>query len=107
MGLSFEEKGIYDILMGVKDKYNFPYGVDEQADGIVQNKACKKLACEIKTIMDESIIKPDWINNSVVKGKLENAITKIMYKSEYPPTYNKEVIKDVVEFVGKCETISD
>lgn len=107
MGLSFEEKGIYDILMGVKDKYNFPYGVDEQVDGIVQNKVCKKLACEIKTIMDESIIKPDWINNSVVKGKLEFSISKIMCKNKYPPTYNNEVIKDVVEFVGKCETISD
>ena len=107
MGLSFEEKGIYDILMGVKDKYNFEYGVDEQADGIVQNRVCKKLACEIKTIMDQAVIKPDWMNNSNVKAYLENSIQRTMLKNNYPPQYNAEVVNDVVEFVGKIEATAD
>ena len=29
MGLTFEEKAFYDILMALRDKYNFEYGEDK------------------------------------------------------------------------------
>ena len=33
-GLTFEEKAFYDILMALRDQYNFEYGTDVVTDGI-------------------------------------------------------------------------
>ena len=47
MGLTFEEKAFYDILMVPRDKYNFEYGEDKLVDGVVVNEKCKSLAKEV------------------------------------------------------------
>ena len=47
MGLTFEEKAFYDILMALRDKYNFEYGEDKLVDGVVVNEKCKSLAKEV------------------------------------------------------------
>ncbi len=47
MGLTFEEKAFYDILIAMRDKYNFEYG----EDGPDGNEKCKSLAKKIKEIM--------------------------------------------------------
>ena len=52
MGLTFEEKAFYDILMALRDKYNFEYGEDKLVDGVVVNEKCKSLAKKIKEIID-------------------------------------------------------
>lgn len=44
IGLTFEEKAFYDILMALRDEYNFEYGVDKNVDGVVVNDKCKSLA---------------------------------------------------------------
>ena len=47
LGLTFEEKAFYDILIHLRDKNNFEYGEDKEVDGIVVNDKCKSLACKI------------------------------------------------------------
>lgn len=37
VGLTFEEKAFYDILIALRDQYNFEYGTDKEEDGIVIN----------------------------------------------------------------------
>ncbi|MBO5305864.1 MAG: type I restriction endonuclease subunit R, partial [Clostridia bacterium] len=48
IGLTFEEKAFYDILMALRNEYNFEYGTDKKVDGIMVNDKCKALAKKIK-----------------------------------------------------------
>ena len=51
MDLSFEEKAFYDILIMLRDQYNFEYGEDTIVNGIKVNEKCKSLARKIKEIL--------------------------------------------------------
>ena len=44
VGLTFEEKAFYDILMALQDQYNFEYGEDKVVGGVTVNDKCKSLA---------------------------------------------------------------
>lgn len=44
LGLTFEEKDLYDILISQRDAHNFVYGEDKTTEGIVINERCKSLA---------------------------------------------------------------
>ena len=59
VGLTFEEKAFYDILLALRDQYNFEYGADKVVDGISVNEKCKSLAKKIKEIMVDCIMKLD------------------------------------------------
>ena len=52
MGLTFEEKAFYDILIALRDQYNFEYGTDKEVNGIIINDKCKSLAKKVKDIID-------------------------------------------------------
>lgn len=58
LGLTFEEKAFYDILIHLRDKNNFEYGEDKEMDGIVVNDKCKSLACKIRDIIDANRLLP-------------------------------------------------
>ena len=47
LGLTFEEKAFYDILISLRDAYNFEYGTDRDVNGIIVNDKCKTLAKRI------------------------------------------------------------
>lgn len=82
IGLTFEEKAFYDILISMRDQYNFEYGTDKAVDGIVINDKCKNLAIKVKEI-------------------------KIcLVKNGYPPQYSPEVFKKVMEQVENFEEYS-
>jgi hypothetical protein len=44
LGLTFEEKAFYDILMHLRDKYNFEYGKDKKVGSLIINDK-KGLGC--------------------------------------------------------------
>ena len=52
IGLTFEEKAFYDVLMALRDEYNFEYGTDKVVNGVMVNDKCKALAKKIKEIID-------------------------------------------------------
>ncbi|MGN1213502.1 MAG: type I restriction enzyme endonuclease domain-containing protein, partial [Bacteroidaceae bacterium] len=99
LGLTFEEKAFYDILIHIKDKNNFEYGEDKEADGIVVNNKCKSLAREIKEIIDEKSSFADWLNNQRVRDRLKQDIKIKLVKNGYPPQYTPEVFREVMEQV--------
>ena len=59
IGLTFEEEAFYDILILLRDQYNFVYGTDKEVDGVVVNDKCKALAKKIKDIIDVNDIQGD------------------------------------------------
>ena len=99
MGLTFEEKAFYDILMALRDKYNFEYGEDKPVDGVVVNEKCKSLAKKIKEIIDIKSSFADWLNNDLVKDQLKYDIKVCLIKNKYPPQYSPEVFSKVMEQV--------
>ena len=99
LGLTFEEKAFYDILIHLRDQYNFEYGEDIEEDGIVVNRKCKGLACKIREIIDAKSSFADWLNNQNIRNQLKQDIKICLVKNGYPPQYTPEVFREVMEQV--------
>ena len=103
VGLTFEEKAFYDILMNLRDQYNFEYGEDKVVDGVIVNDKCKSLAKKIKEIIDTKSSFADWLNNQIVRDQLKFDIKVCLIKNGYPPQYSPEVFRKVMEQVENFE----
>ena len=99
LGLTFEEKAFYDILIHLRDENNFDYGEDKNVDGIVVNEKCKSLARKIRDIIDAKSSFADWLNNQRVRDQLKLDIKICLVKNGYPPKYTPEVFREVMEQV--------
>lgn len=107
IGLTFEEKAFYDILIALRNQYNFEYGTDKEIDGIVVNEKCKELAHKIKDEIDLKSSYADWLNNQNVRNELKLQIKIILVKNGYPPQYSPEVFNKVMEQVENFEEYSN
>lgn len=110
IGLTFEEKAFYDILLALRDQYDFEYGTDKEVDGVVINDKCKALAQKVKEIIDTKSSFADWLNNQNVRNQLKLEIKICLVKNGYPPQYSPEVFKKVMEQVRDfrpANTIAD
>ena len=103
VGLTFEEKAFYDILMALRDQYNFEYGTDKVVDGVSVNDKCKALAKKIKEIIDVKSSFADWLNNQIVRDQLKFDIKVCLIKNGYPPQYSPEVFRKVMEQIENFE----
>lgn len=103
VGLTFEEKAFYDILMALRDEYNFEYGNDKTVNGVTVNDRCKALARKIKEIIDTKSSFADWLNNQIVRDQLKFDIKVCLIKNGYPPQYSPEVFRKVMEQVENFE----
>lgn len=103
IGLTFEEKAFYDILLSLRDQHNFEYGVDKNIDGIIVNNKCKALAKKVKDIIDQKSSFSDWLNNQNVRNQLKLDIKICLIKNDYPPKYIPEVFNKVMDQVENFE----
>ena len=103
IGLTFEEKAFYDILMALRDQYNFEYGENKVVEGVVINDKCKALAKKIKEIIDTKSSFADWLNNQIVRDQLKFDIKVCLIKNGYPPQYSPEVFRKIMEQVENFE----
>ena len=101
--LTFEEKAFYDILISLRDQYNFEYGTDTEVNGIKINDKCKSLARKVKEIIDTQSSYSDWLNNQNVRNKLNLDIKICLVKNGYPPQYSPEVFSKVMKQVENFE----
>lgn len=107
IGLTFEEKAFYDILISLRDEHNFEYGEDREVDGIIINDKCKSLAKKVKEIIDTKSSFADWLNNQNVRDQLKLEIKICLVKNGYPPQYSPEVFGKVMEQVENFEEHMD
>ena len=103
VGLTFEEKAFYDILVSLRDQYNFEFGTDKEENGVIVNDKCKKLSKKIKEIIDTKSSFRDWLNNQNVRNELKLDIKICLIKNGYPPQYSPEVFNKVMEQVENFE----
>lgn len=100
MGLTFEEKAFYDILVHLRDEHNFEYGTD----GKHGNDKCKSLAKKIKGIIDTKSEFSDWLNNQRVRDTLKQEIKLCLIKNGYPPQYSPDVFQQIM---GQVENFKE
>lgn len=87
LGISYEEKAFYDILVNVRDKYEFPY----------EDEKCVILAKKIKELVDDKAQYTDWSNRNDIKAQLNYDLVIMLYENGYPPEWNDEVFNMVLE----------
>lgn len=107
VGLTFEEKAFYDILLNLRDKNDFKYGDDTNVNGVVINEKCKDLAKKIKEIIDTKSSFADWLNNQNVRDQLKCDIKICLVKNDYPPLYSPEAFKEIMEQVENFKESRD
>ena len=109
IGLTFEEKAFYDILLTLRNQYNFEYGTDKEVNGVMVNEKCKSLAKKVKELIDtkSSYSFQHWLNNQNVRNQLKFDIKICLIKNGYPPQYSPEVFTKVMEQVENFEECSE
>lgn len=87
LGITYEEKAFYDILIAVTKQFGFDYPEDK----------AKLLAGEIKTIVDDKSKYTDWAKRDDIKAELKMDLILILAEYGYPPVTNDEVFKEIFE----------
>ena len=87
LGITYEEKAFYDILIAVAKQFGFDYSEDK----------AKVLAGEIKKIVDDKSKYTDWAKRDDIKAELKMDLILILAEYEYPPVTNDEVFKEIFE----------
>lgn len=77
LGITFEEKAFYDILIAVRDDNKFEYPEEK----------CIELAKKIKALIDNTSIYADWHNNTNLRAQLHMDIVDLLYMNGYPPEW--------------------
>ena len=94
LGISFEEKAFYDILVDIRDKNEFEYA-DER---------CIELSKKIKQLIDDTAIHADWLNNNNLKKTLASNLMMLLYHNQYPPQWSQEIFEKVLDQVENFRT---
>jgi type I restriction enzyme R subunit len=87
LGITFEEKAFYDILVKVRDDHGFKY----------EDEKCLNLAKKIKELVDDKSVYADWATRDDIKNQLNEQLTVLLYKNGYPPEWDEEVFERVME----------
>lgn len=87
MGITYEEKAFYDILVKVRDEHKFKY----------EDEKCLVLAKKIKELVDNKSQYVDWSIRDDIKNQLNMDLTILLYNNGYPPEWDEEVFEQVME----------
>ena len=100
MGIDYEEKAFYDILVAVAEKFQFEFPDKENIE----------LAKEIRAVLRDKEKYTDWANSAQIKALMQADIIIILAKHGYPPTppeiYEK-VYNDSLEQAENTKKYSD
>lgn len=97
LGISYEEKAFYDILVKVRDDHGFPY----------EEEKCLLLAKKIKELVDDKAQFADWSTRDDIKNQLNMDLTILLYQNGYPPEWDEEVFEKVMEQAENFKKYAD
>ena len=87
MGIDFEEKAFYDILISLAHKYDFTYPEEKLLD----------LSKEVKKVIDDKAKYTDWNKRDDIKAELHFDLIILLDDWGYPPIDRDEVYKEIFE----------
>ncbi len=85
LGIDFEEKAFYDILMELCRKYDFTYPEDKLIE----------LAKAVKDLVDGQAKFPDWNKRADIKAALKVGLILLLDEHGYPPVERDEVYEEI------------
>ncbi|AST91076.1 type I restriction endonuclease [Sutcliffiella cohnii] len=97
LGITYEEKAFFDILVKVRDDHGFPYANDK----------CLVLAKKIKDLVDDKAQFADWSTRDDIKNQMNMDLTVLLYKNGYPPEWDEEVFEKVMEQAENFKKFGD
>ncbi|NLO70321.1 MAG: type I restriction endonuclease subunit R [Porphyromonadaceae bacterium] len=87
LGIDFEEKAFYDILLELCRKYDFTYPDDKMIE----------LAKKVKELVDSQARYPDWNKREDIKSALKVGLILLLDEYNYPPVERDEVYVEIFE----------
>ncbi|MCT4616501.1 MAG: HsdR family type I site-specific deoxyribonuclease [Marinifilaceae bacterium] len=87
MGVDYEEKAFYDILLHLTEKYHFKYPDDKLLN----------LAKKVKEMVDSKSSYTDWYNREDIKADLRFELIILLDENDYPPVDRDEVYNEIFE----------
>lgn len=87
LGITYEEKTFYDILVKVRDDHGF----------IFADEKCIELSKEIAALVSDKSQYADWSTREDIKSQLNMDLTVLLYNNGYPPEWDEEVFDKVME----------
>jgi type I restriction enzyme R subunit len=87
LGIGFEEKAFYDILLELCMKYDFSYPEDKML----------QLAKAVKDLVDSQAKFPDWNKRDDIKSALKVGLILLLDEYGYPPVERDEVYVEIFE----------
>jgi type I restriction enzyme R subunit len=85
LGIDFEEKAFYDILLELCKKYDFTYPKEKLID----------LAKKVKELVDSQAKFPDWSKRDDIKSALKVGLILLLDEFGYPPVDKDEVYQEI------------
>jgi type I restriction enzyme R subunit len=85
LGIDFEEKAFYDILMELCRKYDFTYPEEKLIE----------LAKAVKDLVDGQAKFPDWNKRADIKATLKVGLILLLDEHGYPPVERDEVYEEI------------
>ena len=89
LGISFEEKAFYDILVSCARKFHF--------ENQFSDDKMKDLAKKVKALVDDKTHYTDWDQRIDVKAEMEADLMILLDENGYPPEPFNEVYAEVFE----------
>ncbi|MEE1181192.1 MAG: HsdR family type I site-specific deoxyribonuclease [Treponema sp.] len=89
LGISFEEKAFYDILVSCAKKFHF--------ENQYSDEQMKELAKKVKALVDDKTRYTDWDQRIDVKAEMEADLMILLDENGYPPVPRNEVYNEVFE----------
>ena len=87
LGIDFEEKAFYDILLELCKKYDFTYPEDKLIE----------LSKAVKDLVDSQAKFPDWNKRDDIKSGLKVGLILLLDEFGYPPVERDEVYVEIFE----------
>lgn len=87
LGIDFEEKAFYDILLLLANKYDFEYPEEKLL----------ALAQAVKALIDDKAKYTDWNHRDDIKAELKADLIILLAENDYPPVDRDEVYKEIFE----------
>lgn len=85
LGIDFEEKAFYDILLELCRKYDFTYPDEKLIE----------LAKKVKELVDSQAKFPDWSKRDDIKSALKVGLILLLDEFGYPPVDKDEVYQEI------------
>lgn len=89
LGISFQEKAFYDILIAIRDKYGFEY----------PDEKIITLAKKVKETVDDKAKYTDFLSKSNIRANLQSDIIRLLSRNGYPPKTFGDVYAQIIEQV--------